>query len=106
MNIIKNACITWVQLGIFAGVLHGGATKIQTLMNENIERSRKNIPNKIVINEYIDSSITCIENVSKVTIYAGIGGIIGGLTAATAPVSIPAYIYMKNLDTTPVTNDN
>jgi hypothetical protein len=44
----------------------------------------------------ISIDIECIYQTSPIAVHAGVGSVIGGITAATAPISIPAYIWWMN----------
>ena len=54
----------------------------------------------IYTHPFIERPISIVYQASRVAAHTGWGASIGGFTAATAPVSIPLYIYWKSIKET------
>jgi len=85
MNHISNQYLRkWVAFGAISGGIVSGMEKI-----ENIDRE----PYYQLKYPIIERPMRVVYHFSRIAVCAGYGATIGGLTALTAPVSIPAYIY-------------
>lgn len=77
----------WVSFGAFTGGFISGGEKAIEISWEKKEKFK---------NPTFEKPIQAVYNTSRVAGSAGLGAFIGGITALTAPVSIPAYIYWKS----------
>jgi hypothetical protein len=77
----------WIILGALSGGFLSGVDKagnIIFLENSTHEPLFFEIP------------IRGMYHASRIAFYTGVGSVAGGITAATAPISIPAYIWWMN----------
>jgi len=76
----------WVGFGAISGGIISGIDKIWEIAEE---------PTPVYKNPKIEKPIQAVYHLTRVAGSSGFGTSISGLTALTAPVSIPAYIYYK-----------
>jgi hypothetical protein len=77
----------WIILSALSGGFLSGINKASNIIfleNNNDEPLFFEIP------------IRCMYHASRIAFHAGVGSVAGGITAATAPISIPAYIWWMN----------
>jgi hypothetical protein len=83
---LKSASIVWVGTGIISGGVISGMKKVVRVIQE---------PSPTYKNEFIESPIQMVYCLSRIFAHAGVGAVIGGIVAVTAPVSIPLYMLVK-----------
>jgi hypothetical protein len=84
---LRKAAMIWVGVGATVGGLSSAVMKEEQISSE---------PKVTYKNEVVERPIRFVYHASRVAGYAGWGAGIGGFTTATAPVSIPAYIYWRS----------
>lgn len=80
----------WVAFGALSGGIISGIDKVVEIGYEKNEKLN---------NPLFERPIRAVYQTSRIAGAAGFGSFIGGVTALTAPVSIPGYIYWKSNQT-------
>ena len=86
MNTLRTAVQHWVTFGALTGGAISGFDKCVKICDE---------PEPVYKNPIFERPIQMVYHVSRIAGHAGFGSAIGGFTALTAPVSVPAYIYWQ-----------
>lgn len=84
---LQSALATWVGIGALSGGIISGCDKIGDIFYEN---------QPVYSMPLIEKPIRCVYHTSRVAAHASWGSIIGATVAATAPISIPLYMYWKS----------
>ena len=84
---IKNIFPMWVATASVVGGLSSGYMILSEICNE---------PKIKYKNKFIEVPLRFTYQTSRVGAHVGWGSFIGGFTAATAPVSIPVYLYWRS----------
>jgi len=77
----------WVIFGAVSGGALSGIRKMGEICGE---------PTPVYTNPDLEVPIRGVYQTTRIAGHAGWGSAIGGITAASAPLSIPLYIYWKN----------
>jgi len=86
----------WVTFGALSGALLSGANKIVEIVKE---------PSPKYVYPMVERPIRGVYHTSRIAGHAGWGAVIAGFVAATFPVSIPMYIFVRSkYDQTEVQN--
>lgn len=84
---IRDLGLIWVTAGALIGGCASALLKISEISDE---------PKTVYKNKTVEIPIRFTYQVSRVASHAGFGAAIGGFTAATAPVTIPFYIWWRS----------
>lgn len=76
----------FVVIGASGGAVSSGLYKFSQILQE---------PHRDMSNPIIDYPLTTTYHMTRLAFWTGAGATIGGIAAATAPISIPAYMYYK-----------
>jgi len=88
--------LIWIGIGSISGAFISAYDKIDDISKEK----EPNYKNKTA-----ERPIRIVYHTSRVAGFAGLGAFCGGGVAATAPISVPLYIYWKGKDV-PEENDD
>jgi hypothetical protein len=80
------AYFIWVGAGALFGAIRSSYDKVQEIQKE---------AKPVYKNDTIERPIRGVYQATRVAGAAGFGGAVAGFVAATAPISIPAYMYWK-----------
>ena len=83
------AAKVWVAAGAATGGFYSGAIKFCQICDEPSRKYR--IPE-------VEGPIQCVYSASIIAAHSGWGAAIGGIAAATAPVSMPIYFMVFQYD--------
>jgi hypothetical protein len=84
---LRTAGLVWVGMGSLVGGFSSAALKVGQIGRE---------PSVEYKNETLETPIRFTYQTTRVAGHAGFGAAVGGITAATAPISIPLYIYWRS----------
>jgi hypothetical protein len=85
---LTKAVTIWIGYAACVGGTMSGLNKIKKICNEE---------EIIYKNEFLETPIQFVYQSSRVAAHTGWGAFIGGFTASTAPISIPAYMYWRSI---------
>jgi hypothetical protein len=84
---LRSAGLIWVGMGALVGGISSATLKFKEISDE---------PKVQYKNQTLETPIRFTYQASRVAGHAGFGAAVGGITAATAPVSIPLYMYWRS----------
>jgi hypothetical protein len=87
LNDLRKSYLVWVSMGALVGGISSATLKIQEIGSE---------PKVEYKNKTLETPIRFTYHASRVAGHAGFGSAVGGITAATAPVSIPLYVWWRS----------